>query len=216
MNLAVVAIALATFVLVVIEIKKKRKDRMNQVIQTAFPEFEETYISALQSGISIAEAFSFVNDFHLPHIGRSVSGVVESLDRGDSIQKALEGLRRAVALPQADLFVSIVALAQRTGGQNLVQSLTEHVMSIRQELAAKGDVRSRQSAILSVAKLGLLAPWILIAVLSVNSQTRDAFNSVEGNLLLVGGFAVSFIAYRLVVAAGKTPEFERFLGGVYG
>lgn len=214
MNYAVVFIVMATFALVVFEVRVIRKDRLTQAKQAAFPEFEDTYISALQSGISISDAFSFANDFELPQMGKPLNKLVAGLDRGLPLLRGLEEFRESVALSQADLFVAIVALAHQTGGQNLVSSLSQHVNAIRQELAAQGDVRARQSAILSVAKLGLLAPWVLVGVISVNEQTRFAFNSFGGNILLTSGFGVSILAYRLIVASGKLPGFARFLGAV--
>lgn len=212
MNLALILIAVLALTLVFFEFRFILREAKTRALEGAWPQFEETYLSALQSGISISDSFSFANDFELPQLSKYLRGLVTNVDRGVPLATAIVRFREQVALPQADLFTRIVVLAHQTGGQNLVQSLTEHVNGVRGELAALGDVRARQSAILSVAKLGLLAPWILVAVLSFNEQTRLAFNTVSGNLVLIAGFAVSFLAYRLVVSAGRLPTFSRFLG----
>lgn len=216
MNWAVVVIVLSAFGLVIREFRVIRRDQTKFKREQAWPQFEEVFISGLQSGVSVTDTFSFANDFELPELQKPLHELTSSLDRGMPIAKVLEQFRKQIDLAHADLFVAIVGLAHRTGGQNLLQALQAHASSVRFELAARGDVRARQNAILSVAKLGLLAPWILVAVLSSNEQTRNAFNSALGQTLLVGGFAISFVAYRLVVAAGRLSTFSRIFGDLRG
>lgn len=193
-----------------------RRERGKLRRERAWPQFEEVFISGLQSGISVADTFSFANDFDLPELKKPLQKLISTLDGGIPLSKAIEGFRQQVDLAHTDLFVATVSLAHRTGGQNLLQALSHHAASVRFELASRGDIRARQNAILSVSKLGLLAPWVLVAVLSVNEQTRNAFNLPLGQTLLVAGFAVSFIAYRLVVAAGRISSFSRIFGAPIG
>jgi tight adherence protein B len=209
MNWAILFIALSAFGLLVREILVIRNERRQILREEAWPQFEDIYISGLQSGISVSDTFSFASDFELPVLSDPLKLLVSSLDQGRPLAKALEEFKARVNLAEADLFVAIVSIAQRNGGQNLIQALAEHAKAVRFEVSARGDVRARQNAILSVAKLGLLAPWVLVAVLSVNEQTRNSFNSHLGQGLLVVGFAISFIAYRLVVASGRINSFER-------
>jgi len=198
------------------EIVLIRKNRALLKREAAWPLFEETYISGLQSGISVTDTFSFANDFQLPILGGYLSGLVGDLDRGLTLSSSLGRFKDLVSLEYCDFFVELVSLAHRTGGQNLLEALTEHAQAIRFDLASKGDIRARQNAILSVAKLGLLAPWVLIAVLSVNEQTRNSFSSLAGQSILIAGFAISFIAYRLVIRAGRLVEFPRIFGTNHG
>jgi tight adherence protein B len=211
-NWALVVIAIIASGLFLREIYTIRKFQLERTRDESWPQFEEAYISALQSGISISDSFSFVAEFETPGLRNELSELVSNLDRGENLEQALKKFRAKVALASAELFVAIVSLANHSGGNSLVSALTQHVEAVRFELTARGDVRARQGAILSVAKLGLLSPWVLVAVLSVNPQTREAFNSVAGQVLLLGGFAISFVAYRLVVAAGKLPKFKRIFG----
>jgi tight adherence protein B len=208
LNWALVIIALAASALFFREVNSIRKSQRERIREESWPQFEEAYISAIQSGISISDSFSFVADFESPGLRNEVTELISNIDRGESLEQALRKFRAKVALASADLFVAIISLANHSGGNSLVSALTQHVQAVRFELAARGDVRARQGAILSVAKLGLLSPWVLVAVLSVNPQTRETFNSVAGQALLLGGFAVSFVAYRLVVAAGKLAKFK--------
>lgn len=216
MNWAILLIVGVSLLLLIREISVIRNDRIRLRREEAWPQFEETYISGLQSGISVADTFSFANDFDLPALSEPLKELVSHLDMGHPLNSVLQGFKTRVDLAEADMFVAIVSLAQRTGGQSLIQALTEHSKSVRFDLAARGDVRARQNAILGVAKLGLLAPWILVAVLSVNEQTRNAFSSQVGQALLLVGFAISFVAYRLVVSAGRISNFARIFKAANG
>ena len=84
--------------------------------------------------------------------------------------------------------------------------------AVRFELEAAGSVAARTGAILNVAKLGLLAPWVLLTVLCANEQNRQVFNTETGGLLLLGGFSLSLLAFRLVVKAGTLRELPRVFG----
>lgn len=216
MNWAIVIIVISASIFLVREFREIARARRRLLIEAAWPQFEETYISALQSGMSITDGFSFSNDFEIPEISKHVNAMVGKIDQGIPLLDALSKLGSKLQLGFADLFIAIVSIAHQTGGQNLVAALTEHVEGVRFELSARGDIRARQNAILAVAKLGLLAPWILVAVLSVNQQTRESFNSVSGNLLLLGGFAISLLAYRMTVRAGRSYSFKRILGAGLG
>lgn len=209
MNWALVLIVISSGLLLAREFNLIKRERINLRREQAWPQFEETYISGLRSGISISDTFSFVDDFELPELKAPLKALVQDLDRGKPLVSALSGFQSTVRLEQADLFVAIVSLAFRSGGHNLVQALSHHAQAVRFDVAARGDIRARQNAILAVAKLGLLSPWILLLVLSSSEQTRNAFMTFEGQLLLVGGFGVSFIAYRMVVSAGRSSAFKR-------
>jgi tight adherence protein B len=177
--------------------------------ESAWPQFEELYISALQSGISSTDAFSHAADFGQLEFHKELSQLVSDLDRGMRLEPALRIFGKSLGLTYSDLFIEIVVLANETGGQNLIPALQEHADSVREDESAKGSVLARTSAILNVAKLGLLSPWVLLVVLSGNQGNREAFATVAGQLLLVGGFAVSLIAFRLVARAGELPKLPR-------
>ena len=212
MSWALGLIAAGALVWILVEFKTIRKRQLSKQIESQWPQFEEIYISALESGASIPEAFSYVQDFELGSLQVLIDSLVAELDRGISFQNAIRKFGTSIDLRCADLFVEIVELVHRTGSQNVVAALKEHVVAVRLANTSKGDIAARNSAILTVAKLGLLAPWALLAVLAVNERNRESYSSLSGNLLMLGGFAISFLAFRLVVFAGQLRELPRVFG----
>jgi tight adherence protein B len=191
------------------DLRRTRLSRRMKKRESAWPQFEELYISALQSGISSADAFSHAAGFGPVEFDKELNQLISDLDRGMRLEVALRTFGKSLGLAYADLFIEIVVLANETGGQNLIPALQEHADSVRDDEVAKGSVLARTSAILNVAKLGLLSPWILLSVLGGNQGSREAFATFSGQLLLVGGFAVSLIAFRLVAKSGELPKLPR-------
>jgi tight adherence protein B len=213
LNYGLVLVLAGALGILVWDLQRTRVARRMKRREAAWPQFEELYISALQSGISSADAFSHAADFGQVEFQKELSQLVSDLDRGMRLEAALRAFGVSLELAYSDLFIEIVVLAHETGGQNLIPALQEHADSVRDDEAAKGSSLARTSAILNVAKLGLLSPWILLAVLSANRGNREAFATLSGQLLLVGGFAVSLIAFRLVARAGELPKLPRVFAG---
>ncbi len=209
MNYGLVLVLMGALVILIFDLRKTKNARRLKRREAAWPQFEELYISALQSGISPADSFSQAADFGQLVFEKDLANLITDLDRGMRFEQALRKFGTSLNLAYSDLFIEIVVLAHETGGQNLIRALQEHVDSVRDDEAAKGAVLARTNAILNVAKLGLLAPWVLIAVLSGNQANRAAYTTLEGQLLMVGGFALSLLAFRLVAMAGELPRLPR-------
>lgn len=209
MNYGLALVLMGALAILIFDLRKTKNARHLKRREAAWPQFEELYISALQSGISPADAFSHAADFGQLVFEKDLANLVTDLDRGMRLEEALRKFGTSLNLAYSDLFIEIVILAHETGGHNLIRALQEHADSVREDEAAKGAVLARTSAILNVAKLGLLAPWVLIAVLSGNQGNRAAYESLEGQFLMVGGFALSLLAFRLVAMAGELPRLPR-------
>ena len=141
-------IAVSFLALLVFEIRSVRERRLTKKREAAWPQFEEIVISALESGIPIAETFSYAQEFSLPVFHSALSGLVSNVDRGIPFSNALRTFANSVNIRFADLFVEVIDISSRYGGQNLVSSLKEHAESVRYELAATGEVEARNSACL--------------------------------------------------------------------
>ena len=70
---------------------------------------------------------------------------------------------------------------------------------------------SRQSWTVNAARLGVAAPWIVLALLSLQTDVVRQYNSRAGVLVLAIGLVSSVLAYRLMTALGRLPEDVRVL-----
>jgi tight adherence protein B len=185
-------------------------------VKASLPGFVELYCSAIQSGVSLEDAFAYISEFKTEGLDHELKRVEHEMAKGKSFIDVTDGLRMRLACSEMDRFVGVLKLAHLTGGQSLVANLQVLAAELRQSNTSEGAIEARLGAILIVAKLGLLAPWVLVVVLSVNEQSRAAYLSDTGGLLLLVGFLVSVIAYRLVLLAGKSFTPPRILVGAVG
>lgn len=216
MTWVIVFIFLGAVTLVYFDVRSIRANAKRIAALNAWPAFVEFYVSALQSGISVSDAFSFVDEFKLKGLEQPLGQLEKDLNGANSLEGALRKFKKTLAHNHSDAFCEIIILGSNSGSGNLIHTLQEHAKLVRANLMAMGAATARNSAIISVAKLGLLAPWILVGVLSVNQQNRTAFASDAGSLLLFLGFAVSVIAYRLILLAAKPVSAARVLVGSNG
>lgn len=60
--------------------------------------------------------------------------------------------------------------------------------------------------------LGVVAPWIILILLSMRPEGADAYASAQGVVVILGGAAVSVLAYRLMLRVGRLSEPRRWFG----
>jgi tight adherence protein B len=96
------------------------------------------------------------------------------------------------------------------GGGELTTVLRNLGTYLRQEAAIRSEVEARQSWVVNAARLGLAAPWIVLLLLATRPEAAAAYDSPGGAVLIVGGLAVTTIAYRLMLALGRLPEERRW------
>lgn len=216
MNLWICLVIVGACALLFYEFRNIRRGRDLKRVKASLPGFVELYCSAIQSGVSMEDAFSYISEFNTEGLEQELKRVELEMAKGNSFIEVMDGLRSRLASSEADRFVGVLKLAHLTGGQGLVANLQALASDLRQSNSAEGAIEARLGAILIVAKLGLLAPWVLVGVLSVNEQSRAAYFSDSGGLLLLVGFLVSVIAYRLVLLAGQSFTPPRILVGAVG
>ena len=76
-------------------------------------------------------------------------------------------------------------------------------------LAATGTPMARRPRLDD--RLALAAPWLILLLLSTRPQAVAAYNQPAGAVVLAGGAAVSFVAYRVMLRIARLPTERRVL-----
>lgn len=191
---------------------RAKRNRARQVREKeAWPSFVEALISSVAAGLSRVEAIELA-------ILRAPSQLRGNLE---PFSKALQSKRLSDALPElrlafenahVDEFVQLVLLNEKFGGSGLVGVLKSHAKACRERNSAEAQVRSKNSASLTVAKLGVAAPWILLSLLLGRGESSSSFETSEGISILLGGLAVCAVAFRLIVLLGRPRDEVRVYG----
>ena len=93
---------------------------------------------------------------------------------------------------------STILIARDCGGQEIGPILRNLSMHLRQRERAFDEIAIRQNWIKNGAALAALTPWLLLLVLSLHSQTIDAYNSNAGRTVLIVGLIATGLAYKWI------------------
>jgi len=189
------------------------RNRRRQRARALWPDVIDSIRVALRSGSTLADAVTAAATI-VPREWRTAWTELESnLRRGSDVDSAMRRLQRALADPIADRVVESIVVAREYGGTALPAVLAELGRSVRRESAMRHEVQSRQSWVRHAATLGVVSPWIVLALLSSKPDNREAYSTIAGTLLIVVSAGVTAVAYFVMRALGSIREPARWLIG---
>jgi tight adherence protein B len=69
----------------------------------------------------------------------------------------------------------------------------------------------KQNWVIASAKLAVLAPWLILLLLSLRRETAATFNTETGLVVLLVGLVASLLAFQLVKFLSALPSPQRVL-----
>ena len=208
---AALAVAAGVFALVlpgVLVVQRARGRR--RATRVVWPDVVDHLVSAVRSGLALPDSV-----VTLAHTGpletREPFRVFETEYRSTgNFALCLGQLKDRLADPVADRILETLRMSREVGGSELTLVLRNLAAYLRQEAAIRSEVEARQSWVVNAARLGVAAPWIVLLLLATRPEAAAAYNTAAGGLLVVGGLALSVVAYRLMVRLGRIPEEKRW------
>jgi tight adherence protein B len=201
---AIVGVVLPS-VLVVSRARSQRRSA-----RVVWPDVVDHLVSAVRSGLALPD--SVVTLAHAgPPLTRAAFESFEADYRATgNFSLSIDRLKVRLADPIADRILETLRMSREVGGNELTQVLRNLATYLRQEAAIRSEVEARQSWVVNAARLGVAAPWIVLALLATRPEAAAAYNTVAGGLLILAGLVVSVIAYRVMLALGRLPEERRW------
>ena len=205
---AVVAGVVASLLpLAVVTARARGRRRARRV---AWPDLVDHLVSALRAGQPLAESVGSLATVGAPETREAFVLFEREVRASGAVSPALDALKERLADPVADRLVETLRMAREVGGSELPTVLRNLAASLRAELAVRAEAEARQSWVVSAARLGVAAPWIVLLLLSARPEAASAYNSPLGLLVLGVGLVVTIVAYRLMVELGRLPEERRW------
>jgi tight adherence protein B len=65
--------------------------------------------------------------------------------------------------------------------------------------------------VVNAARLAVAGPWLLLGLLSLQTESIRAYNASGGWVVLAFGAAICLVAYRLMLRLGRLPADSRVL-----
>lgn len=174
-----------------------------------WPEVLDSLQSAASSGFSVVDSLDEVARSGPKPVRSYFKSLVERIDSGQGVDKSFDWFKAQFGQVPADRFVELIRITQNSGGVGYVDSLKQQSANTRSELALWGELESKQGWVTGTAKLAIVAPWIIVGILSSRPENVAIYNTSSGMSLLLFGLVVSAIAYRLVTYLGALSRPRR-------
>lgn len=186
-----------------IEILRLLANRRQQVLDQSWPAVFDLMRSGTQSGLSLEEQFQYLATQGPAALRLPFQQLAADSEQGLQLERSLGRFQAAVGSRNGDYLAIVLALASELGGRGMADVWSKAAASIRSEHELLGSIRARQSWILASAKLALVAPWLVAAMLLGPAGNREVFAAPMGTLVLLLGLLVSSAAYFLTNLLGR-------------
>jgi tight adherence protein B len=187
-----------------------RARRRRRAVRAAWPDLVDHLVASLRAGIPLAAAVGDLATVGAPETRDAFAEFERRIEATGVVGPALDELKQTLADPIGDRVVETLRLAREVGGTELPTVLRTLAAALRADAAVRAEAEARQSWVVVAARLGVVAPWVVLLLIATRPEAAAAYNSPGGLLLVLGGLGVTAIAYRLMLALGRLPEERRW------
>lgn len=205
-----ILVAGAAFCLVVAAILRRSK-RLRESRRAAWPEVIDYLISCVRAGVSPVDSLAGLADHGPAQFRAEFRNFDRDLNCSGSTEYALSALQDRLADPVADKLIEFIRIARRTGSPGLVNVLQSFSALLRQDLSAQSEVGARASWITNSARLAIVAPWLVLLLVSSTAEGRAAYSTGLGSVVMLLGALMCLVAYVLMRNIARIRQEHRWL-----
>ena len=183
--------------------KGKRLARFQQQL----PDMLNLVVNGLQAGYSTMQALESVSKEMPAPISDEFRRVVQEMQLGIPMEKALANLLRRIPSEDLDFIVTAINVQREVGGP-LAEILDTIAFTIRERIKIKGEIRVMVSQVSMSGKILSLVPFVVFAILwFINQKYMSEFflNPVCGGAALGTGMVLIVLGY---LAMMKIADIE--------
>jgi tight adherence protein B len=189
----------------------RRHDRRRLAIQDALVEAIEQLRDAIRTGLSVQDALGGLARTG-PEVLRSEFANVGRDTRLLGFESALVAMRDRLADPVFDIVASALLINDRLGGRLVSQVLDQLAESTRAQLRIEQEVRALQGRTVLSARIVAAAPLVaLVGLRATNPRYLSIFDSVAGQMVLIGCAASVALGYAAMLYLTRLPGQRRVL-----
>jgi tight adherence protein B len=172
--------------------QSKRLTRFNDQL----PDMLNLMVNGLRAGFSTLQAMEAVSKELPPPICDEFRRVVQEMQLGIPMEKALANLLRRIPSQDLDFLVTAINVQREVGG-NLAEIMDIISYTIRERIRIKGDIRSLTAQAIYSGRALALMPVILLCVLWFlnRSYVMEFFNK---ETIFCGGIALGVAGVMIV------------------
>jgi len=187
--------------------RARARRRANRAL---WPDVVDHLVSAVRSGLSLPDGLAVLARSGPLHSRAAFEEFERDYRATADFSRCLDRLKQRLADPVADRILETLRMSREVGGSDLTTVLRNLSAYLRQEAVIRAEVEARQSWVVNAARLGAIAPWVVLLLLASRPEAALAYNSAGGVALIAGGLAITVVAYRIMLAIGRLPEESRW------
>ncbi len=192
---------------------RRRRRQLRTERRRAWPDAVDLLAGAVRAGDTLSAAIAVVATRGPESLRPVFAAVVRDQRVSGDLAGALERMGVAAGDPVADRVTRTLVLAHRVGGRELGRVLRTLADFLREDLATRREIVSRQSWTVVAARVSAAAPWVVLFLVASRPQGARAFDTPTGLVVLGVGAAVTVVGYRLMLRIARLPEEPRVLAG---
>jgi tight adherence protein B len=188
-----------------------RARRRQQELAEVWPEAVDNLTSAVRAGMSLPDALA----------GLAVRGPAPLREAFDQFAldyqvtgrfgESLDRLKDRLADPVGDRVVEGLRIAREVGGGELGRLLRNLSTYLREDARTRSEMEARQAWTVNGARLAVASPWLVLLLMSFQSEVIHRYASPVGVFVLALGAGLCLVAYRSMMRIGRLPVERRIL-----
>lgn len=186
---------------------RKRRAQMRDL----WPDAVDNIGSAVRAGLALPEALSQLAIRGPEELRPAFASFAEDYRTSGRFQDCLDRLKERLGDPVGDRLIESLRIAREVGGSDLGRLLRTLSTFLREDARTRAELETRQGWTVNAARLATAAPWVVLAMLSLQRDSLQAYGTPAGVLVLAIGAGVTVVAYRLMIRIGRLPDDERVL-----
>ena len=194
-----------------LNVVRGRRRKRTRELREVWPEVVDNLASAIRAGLSLPEAVSQLGTRGPELLRTQFERFAADYRATGRFGECLDRLKASLSDPVGDRVIESLRMAREVGGTDLGRLLRTLSAFLREDARTRAELETRQGWTVSAARLALAAPWLLLLLLSTRPGAVEAYRTATGALVLLGGGAVSFLAYRVMLQIARLPEEQRVL-----
>ena len=174
---------------------RAQEGKKQKSIQDAWPEALDHINSAIKSGVSISQALANLAERGPIVLSPFFREYKSQVNTTGNLELALKNLCLSTQDPILKRLTQTILLVRQVGGAQVGSVLRTFTTFLRNDLTAKREIEMRHGWIANTARIASCAPWLLLIFLTFQPQTRTAYNTPTGVIVVLGGSLLIVIAY---------------------
>ena len=188
-----------------------RAVRRQRELAEVWPEAVDNLASAVRAGMSLPEALAQLAIRGPEPLRTAFGAFAVDYQVTGRFTECLDRLKVRLADPVGDRVVEGLRIAREVGGGELGRLLRSLSGYLREDARTRSELESRQAWAVNGARLAVAAPWLVLLMLSFQSEVISRYASPAGVVVLMAGGGCCLVAYRLMVRIGRLPQERRIL-----